>query len=382
MKYKIVSDEDELEEHDDHGSDYYPERRINIATNSKFHDEAEDDYQLHHKKSDHSITLSDREDIENHTQEGNMNLDEPRLSPIVKVDEGDSTEKVSDSSPDKPKSAISNMKYIDNQKIKKVKNKKAALKNIENVDLNVVFGKSHTKFVNIVQMEYFDRNKENFNTVSTKSKGGTVETKYKYKSNRSKSKTTAKTITSCEKHSSMANSDYLKIFSTNSGKKILSPETMNALKKVTKQFDKQSKKTKSKRKKSNLGNIEDLIPKFKNLRKRSKSPVFANIQALNKKLGSHRRMLDNLRKRRRSVETGKTTIKGVKHSPNKFLGKFRKRSPWNPTPSFKNKSLKFKNKRTKAKSPSGMIVPPVIECKNPNKTKDKSVVILLRLNIS
>jgi hypothetical protein len=332
---------------------------------SKYNQDAVQDYQLaQFTNSEGTSKHSKIFDEDKMEDVGNTSSNDSKFSPIAKIEEADSTSQASDYSPQKLTGNINIVNQavvVDNlfeaqkassaktkpfSKVKKIKNKKATLMNNENIDLNVVFGQ-----------QQFDE--------ITKSKSG-----------RSKSKTTAKTISTVEHHSSSANSQYMKIFSTNSSKRVvLHQETINAMKKASKYLEKQTKATKRlKRKKSKPGKIDDLIPKLQNLRKRARSPNFKNnMKDLNKKLGSQRRMLDNLRKRRRSVETNKHSIKGLKVNSNALM-KFRKRSPWNSKQTMK------KSKRVKAKSPSNMIVPPVIDCKRPSKNKDKSLVIMLRLN--
>ena len=332
------------------------------------------------EKFDTNSQTSDQDDSGHSKNDHIVSDNDTKFSPIAKIDEADSSSQASENQPDQispnihivnkavahpelqevkhnkndqkdPTSRhllpIFNLLIASKPKQKKFKNKKAALIQDENADLNIV---SSNK-------------KEN--------------PKSSAKSASNKTKVTTKTITTVEHHSSSANSQYMKVFSANSNK-FLQQETINAMKQFSKNLEKQTKKAtkKLKRKRSKPGRIDELIPKLKNLRKRAKSP--SNLKEINKRLGCERRMLDNLRKRRRSVESTKSTIRGLKPNNNAIM-KLRKRSPW--AASGSKKTMK-KTRKRKAKSPPNLVVPPAIQVKRPTGQKDNSMVVMLRLNFS
>jgi hypothetical protein len=265
------------------------------------------------------------------------NLSNTQLSPISKV-EDDSSEKYDNSSLDKIPQREADLKKLTQISAKSKKasgTKKASLKGSENIDLNII------------------------KTLSTKS--------------RPKTKKDINTIPVLEKHSSKLNSEYLRVFATESRSKIF-PETMMKMKALNMKLRKQETITKKRKRSSvrskkrtkrspiNFKGLQQLFP-IKYGAKRSRSPVIIDVEAVNNKLKSRRVMLNNLKKRRRSIEATYQTNKS----------KSRKKSPW-------SKKFNFK-KRIKAKSPK-IIVPPAIDCKTGKLGRDRSMVIFLQLNIS
>ena len=283
----------------------------------------------------------------NSKEEGDSQ-DIDQLSPISNKDE-ESSDKNNNSSLDKipqRESDIANVKHSPKIKSKK-KNK---------VIKNIVDNEKPNINVNLINM----------NGMSTNTK--------------SNSKRTTKTITTVESHSGLANSGYMQMFANQNINKILGQDTFKIMKELGRQLKgkenklKKSKRSSSKKKKiskkspGKRHNHHCILPKLNKNRKHSKSPVFCNIQNLNKKLEAKRVMLDKLRQKRNSLQDT-YSYKPYKSSQS------RKRSP-----GFKKSPFKKMKKRMNAKSPK-VIIPAAIELKKSNLPRDKSVAILLRINI-
>lgn len=171
------------------------------------------------------------------------------------------------------------------------------------------------------------------------------------------------------------NSEYLRSYTSQKNNYItqdnlLKMKALN-IKLENQQFVTKKKRSSIKSKKSSKRSpvqykgYKKMLPKLYK-RCRSKSPNFLNIELFNNLLKSNRMMLDKLKKgRRKSIEAVPQTKKL----------RARKKSP---IKSPVNINLK---KRLKARSPK-IIVPPAINCKQNVLGRDKSMVILLQLNIN
>ena len=289
------------------------------------------------------------------TKSGNVSIDKQnsdwdnsnnsQFSPIQKVEEDESSDKMNNSSLDKVPQRDINFKKLNYKKSDLIitKTKKAELKEKENINFNLC-----------------KKNK-------SKSK--------------SKSKKQTKTISSLEKHSSKVNSEYLKIFSTQSWNKILDPVTISIMKDLGKKLDSINKKLTKSRKRSSSkkkktitkrspihkpGKIKDIQAFLPILNKRrSKSPLFY-WKGLEDKLKSKRNFLKNLR-RRSSFENN--WIHQIKYQ------NLRKKSPF-----INNHLRSIIPRKIMPKSPK-IISVPTIDC-NRMLGRDKSVVICLQLKFT
>ena len=146
------------------------------------------------------------------------------------------------------------------------------------------------------------------------------------------------------------------------------------MKRINSLIAKNMKKTKKKRF-SKINELQHLIPKFRNVALFSNSPILSGINALNNKLASNRRMIDNLRKHRRSMESGnkKSKSKGVEANA---LMNFNKKF------AIKLDNKAGRNRMSRAKSPITIINPPVIDCKLPPGWKDSSITLNLQIKLS